>query len=561
MRKLAFLVCFSAMALTPQHGSAAPAISVDEGKRSIVLIQGSSFGTGFSFLQRGGTTYFITAAHLLDIDGYQRNAELSAGPAKKDSSDWLTVYDPVDGAPHQGVIVGTPDFKDDILVVRVQGMRHRPRALCLETALPSTAPVFMATFALTVLQTPPIGRPFERQTESQLSGSNLTALDDNGMRVEFTSFLEKGYSGAPVIDQEAGAALAMVSQSPYSVNSQGLLSVSEDTRYGVGIGEIRTYVERLSQADPQLVDASAQALVETDRTQLDPSLVARGGQLRFVAFDEPLSGNEASGYTMSPVFAEYDRELRKEFAMAFRQVDGSAVIAPGATVYPPNTDIRQIASDGDLCHLPNGQETAGIIGMRRELSPGPGERTLIARIALIDCGGHVIDSANITQVAFDTSKPIRPQVLYFVKQVGATLTTLDGPMGDRLANFAADGLPLSDAEMRGFYRVDQIGNQTYVNYSWANGASADKSKIFTQTAVNSISGVSSTTLRELNGQTLDALLDAAGGSLSAEVVNPVTNAVQEAMLTAGDRCFYLRRRFEKQGSTDIDPRYERNEVL
>jgi hypothetical protein len=263
---------------------------------------------------------------------------------------------------------------------------------------------------------------------------------------------------------------------------------------------------------------------------------------------------------MSPVYRAYDRALRNELSSSFGQADGSAAIDKSIIVYPPGTDIRKIALNDALCRMQNGDDAAGAIALRRELSPGPGKRTLSARIGLVDCQGYIIDSTNIAPAQLDTSQAMAPQVADFVRKVHAALRDLAGP-GDRLANFAADGLPLGDSEMRGFYRVDHLDKQTYINYAWANGASADKSKIFTQTAVESIDGVDAATLASLDERSMDALLTMAGGSLKAQIVSPTTNTIQDASLVAYDRCTYLRRRFENKGNTYIDSKYERSEIL
>lgn len=505
-----------------------PDIAPSQAQASIVLVEGAEYGTAFTMLHRGNASYFLTSAHLLNMDAYQRNAALPQTDAKKTAAEWLTVYDPYDGQAYAAEIIGQPDFEDDVIALRVIGMHHRPRPLCLADSLPVMPPFAIASFELHVLQDAPSGRPFARDVFKSDGTSSTPPLPDSN-EFQYAAALEKGFSGGPIFDVESGAVFGIVRRSPYVVDpNTGKWIVSQETRQGVSIDAIRGYLARLAAADAVLHDHPS--IAENDRTKLVPKLT---GALRLIAFDDP-----RGGANLSFVYRAYDAQIRDLIGTRFRHSNGSAFIDPDTAVYKIKTRTTSIPH---ICRMSNNEEASGVVALRREMSAGPGPRTLEARIALLSCAGRVIDSADIPASQLDGKGPSYAQIKAFVGNLGQALDTLAAGNDQRLANFAADGLPLADSELRGFYQVRHEQDATFISYSWAGGAALTASHLRDERRVLSIAGLTDTQLRTISSGALDSFLDRAGGSAPAAVVQP-DGSTSTVTLGTADRCAYLWRR-------------------
>lgn len=538
-----FLACASS--------AVADAVAAQQAMRSIVLVQGSEYGTGFAILARGPVTYFMTSAHLLDADAYRQNALLPDNDeGKKTSADWLSVSDPIDGVTYSAQIVGDPDFVTDVMVFTVSNMAHQPRPLCLAAALPYDPPFAIASFSVQILQNPPAGVPFANQRFVVWGQSTTPPLADTP-EFQYATFQEQGFSGGPIFDTDTGAVFGIVRRAPLVRDpTTGSLVVSQNSRYGVSVNALRAYLEKLGAHEAAL--AKLPVIVEDDRANLVPTLRATG-LLRLISFDQPLKGAN-----LSPVYAAYDAAIRRDISSRFRQPHSSAVIDSQTAVFPIGKEITTIPH---LCHMNDGGLAAGVVGLRREITAPRGPRTLQARVALIACNGHVIEAEDIAPTQMNGEGPADPQVQAFVAKLNEALTALSGGDDQRLSNFATDGLPLNDAELRGFFRVEHQGGTTLVSYSWAGGAAADLSHIYDDTQVRSIQTLTENDIVGLTSQLLDRALMRAGGALEARVGGTSAADATPATLKAADRCFYLSQRKQNNGYDFIPKQFVRSNVL
>lgn len=550
MRKLCYLLC--AAVFFALLGSRCVAdVAAQEAIRSIALIQASEFGTGFSILSRGQTTYFVSAAHLLDYDAYRANQDLPQDDqGKKDASDWVTVYDPVDGASYPAQLVGEPDFATDLMVFKVTGMSHRSRPLCLSASLPDSPPFAIASFTVPTLLNPPLGAPFASQRFVDIGSSSTPQLPGSA-EFQYASFQEQGFSGAPIFDRDTGAVIGVVRRVPLVPDpATGVPVPSHDTRYAVTVDALRVYLDKLSKVDAELADM--RVIVMDDRTNPVPRL-RPNRILRLVAFDQPHNGP-----TLSPVYAAYDSAIRRLIGQRFGQAQATAAVAPDTGVFPIGTDTSKIAH---LCRLSDGTDAAGVVALRRELNATPHVRLLQARVALVGCNGDIIDARDLAAVPMNGNGPTNDQVHLFVTELNRALNQLAAGNDERLSNFAAEGVPLNDWELRGFYNVTHQGGQTLLTYSWGSGAAAQASQIYRYSTypVRSIEGLNDRDLSTLTPAALDTALNNAGGVLRASF--EAAAAENSAQLKAADRCFYLWQR-KTTHDTDVFPaQLKRSNIL
>jgi Trypsin-like peptidase domain len=551
MRGVACIVLLGLLYVRPWPVLAANAVAAEQAIRSLVLVQGAESGTGFAVLSRGPTSYFITSAHLLDFDVYRANALLpDDDQGKKSLSDWLTVYDPVDGATYPAEIVGEPDFATDVMVFKVVGMAHHPRPLCLASALPYDPSFAIASFTVPVLQNPPAGQSFAQQRFVVWGQSTIPHLADSP-EFQYATFQEQGFSGGPIFDTDTGAVIGMVRRAPLVRDpTTGNLVVSTNSRYGVTVDALLNYVGQLGKKDMAL--ASIRVIVETDRSKLVPTLPPTG-LLRLISFDQPLSDS-----SLSPVYAAYDAAIRRAIAARFGQPHASAVIDDPTAVFPIGKEIESISH---LCRTSDGHMAAGVVALRREITASPGLRTLQSRVALVACNGHIIEARDLAPVQMNGGGPTDEQVQLFVRKLNDAFNAFAGANDERLSNFGVDGLPLSDSELRGFYQVSHKGAATLVSYSWAGGAAAQTSHVYQDTPVWSIESLSPADLLMLTPQSLDQALNRAGGALSGQLGGSSASDAQPMTLEAADRCFYLSLRKLNNGYDFMPKQYVKRNVL
>jgi hypothetical protein len=526
-------------------------VASNEAKASIVFVQGTEYGTGFAILHRGPSSYFVTSAHLIDMDAYEANARLpDTDVAKRTASDWLTVFDPLDGRAYEARIIGKPSFVVDVLVFKVVGMSHKPRPLCLAEGLPESPPFAVASFADPVLQNPPVGRPFQEQRVVVDGSSSLPPVDDH--EFQYSTFQEQGFSGAPIFDTASGAVVGVVRRAPRVPDpTTGELVVSQNTRYGVTIGALRDYIASLAKDDPVLGDLPV--IDESDRTRIVPTL-GDTGTLRLITFDWPNSSPN-----LSPVYAAYDSAIRRTIGARFGQQGASAIVDQPTVTYAIGKDLTTVPH---LCRMQDGSQAGGVVALRREITPAGGMRTLQARVALVACNGHIEDWAQIAAVTMNGSGPSNGQVGAFVSQLSAALSVISGSNDERLRNFATEGVELADSELRGFYSVRHQGATTLISYSWAGGAAAASVHLYDDTPIISIETMSDDDLSRLTSDALDEALDHAGGTLIAELGGTGPNpGPQPTTLKAEDQCFYLYLRKLNNGNDFIKSANPKRDVL
>jgi hypothetical protein len=529
-------------------------IAAAQAQQSTILLQGAKLGTAFAILNRGPDTYFLTTAHLVDQDGYEADAKLPVGERKPDST-WLTLYDPEDGSPHDGSIVGA-DFATDIMVVKARGFAHRFRALCLAAHAPNGIPFLVSSFQDAIFDNVPSGRAFAASRYT-VSGLTTFPLVPDSPYFQYSTPEEMGYSGSPIIDKDTGAVFGIAQGAPLVYDPEtGQMKPSRTMNYGVPIQAIRQFLDSLQPSDPALFNLPV--IDGDDRSDLLPNLTLRGNRLRLMVFDNPLDPSDA--HRLNSVYGWYDGAIRRVLKRRFRQVDSSAMVDPETAVYPVNSDIRRIKN---LCLMSNLQPAVGVIGLRRTYSGDPGLRTLESRVGLISCSGHLIDSTDIASTTMNGGGPTSDQIQLYASHLDAALTSLGGTDGTRLRNFAADGLPLGDAERRGFYRVVHTGTVTALSYSWADGEAADYSNLFVDTPVASIAVLSPEALQTLTSSALDSVLSDVGGDVAVQYgdSSPTAAPMPRPELRAADRCTYFWRMSQKDGNNGIPPDLERPEVL
>jgi hypothetical protein len=529
---------------TPVPSDATPEIAIPQAESSIVFVEGAESGTGFAIRNRGTSTYILTSAHLLDKDRYDANALSPDASLRKATTDWLTVYDTHIGKPYVAGIVGAPDFVDDFIVLKVEGMSERPRTMCLASLVPSNPRFAISSFDVDVLQDPPFGK---RLVPFSSVGTSTTPLRADTNEFQYASAIEKGFSGGPIYDTDSGAVFGLVRRSPYvSDPTTNTMVVSSNSHYGVSISAIEAYLRMLARIEPDLADIPT--IDESDRRKLVPNL---SGTLRLLAFDNIRSNN-----ALHPVFRAYDGEIRTLLASRFGAPGLTAQIDPVTAVYPPDTPLTSIAN---ICRMEDGSNAAGVVALRRVLSPGPGPRTVAARVGLVACNGHVIDRAILDDSSMTEHGPNDEQTQAFMKHLGAALDRLAGDNDQRLANFASDGLPLADAENRAFYALRQDAPTTYLTSGWTGGAGAAVSKIFDERPLLELSGISPQALTSLTAADLDRILDHSPAPLVAKLGAP-GGTTTNVTLASNDRCAYLQRR-KKNSSVDFISGLMKRETL
>lgn len=549
------LCLFAILCLSLGAKAGAEEIATSQVEQATVMVQGAEVGTGFAILNRGDYTYLVTAAHLIDRDAYQADARLPKVQQKPNTA-WLTAYDPKDGSPHDAAILGSADFRSDVVVIRVQGLAHRPRAMCLAAHLPVAARFVVSSFQENIIQNPTSGKPFDNE-HATLAGSEgtLPPVADRPFLFQYSAPEEVGFSGSPLVDVDTGAVFGVAQGSPMVVDpTNGATVVSRVMRYGVSIDSIRHAIDEAKADDPALDNLPV--IVEDDRGNLLPNLTQSGRKLRIMVFDQPLNG--ADPKNLSPIYAWYDSAMRRVIKQAFHQADTSPTLDPVTAVYPIDTDIHRIRN---LCLTSDFKFAVGVIGIRRTLTSLHGARTLESRVGLISCRGHVIDSTDLVPAAMNGGGPDGSQIAQYAASLSAALTTLAGPDGTRLQNFAADGLPLGDSESRGFYAVRHEGSTTSLGYGWADGEAADFSKLYADSPVTAIDTISQEQLNTLSPAELDDALDRAGGNLIVTYgALPAGFPAPLEALRSADRCVYFWRLFKK-GADELPTPPERKETI
>jgi len=525
MRRPIFLFILLALFVAPAKATAASYdIAVTQAQASIVFVEGAESGTGFTLRNRGSWTYVLTSAHLLEKDRYDANAASLAGLSKKSAADWLTVYDPRDGKPYAAEIVGAPDFVNDFVVLKVNGMPKRPHTLCLASIVPANVPFAVSSFDVDVLDNPPFGN---KLTPFSSLGISTTPVRVGSNEFQYATAIEKGFSGGPIYDTDSGAVFGIVRRSPYVPDpTTGAIVVSANSHYGVSISAVATYVRSLEPIEPGLADLAP--IDERDHRKIVPKL---SGAIRLIAFD-----NVRSGESLHPVFRAYDTQIRSLLGNRFGNATQSAEIDPETTVKPPDTSLTSIPH---ICQMKDGTDAAGVVALRRDLRDRP--RVLSARVALVACNGHIIDRSTIETSTMDENGPSDEQVRAFIAHLGAALDRLTNGNDERLANFAADGLPLANGESRAFFEVRHDGPNAYLTYAWAGGSAAAISVVARERALVALSGLSSDALQTLTAADLDRLLDSANAEIIAKFAAS-DGSTMSASLATNDRCTYLRRR-------------------
>jgi hypothetical protein len=538
-------VVFSLLALSSgaTGRTAGTNAAISQVEQATVIVQGEGeSGTGFAILNKGDYTYLLTAAHLIPQTAYQNDAE-KPPDERKPATSWLTVYDPVDNSPHDASIVGAPDFLYDVVVLRVKDLAHRLRAMCLADGKPYAAPFLVSSFHEDVILSRALGGAFSGQAYTQtVSASTLPPGQQRPFLFQYGAFEEPGFSGAPIVDQDTGAVIGLVEGGPLVPDATtGQLVVSGSLRFGVSVDAILSVIRKVAADDAAL--AGLPVIVEGDRTKLLPNLTASSRLLRVVMFDQP-TGSDST--TMNGVYGNYNGAIKRVIDEAFTYAGASPTLNRKFAVYPLGKDVASIGDD--LCSISESQRAIGVIGIRRTLTSAPGIRTLESRVGLISCSGRIIDSSDLTPSLMNGGGPDTEQIEQYANNLRTALKSLAGPDGNRLKNFAGDGLPLGDTESRGFYAVRHQGSATSIGHSWAEGAAAYYSHLFSDEPVSEIETLSPQQLGILTPQALDDALNRAGGSLRVQYGAPApASPTPLPVLRTADRCAYFWRLFMKAG--------------
>lgn len=166
---------------------------------SVILITSSDssrnrhFGTGFVIHKDTNHTYLLTCAHVVNDVGGAETIRANSLPAT--------------------VIASGEDKGFDLAVLKVEGLLDKPQ-LNLCASGEKDKPFIISGFYEFAPKAPPALRDIEGQLGRQIrlpsndGGDRINGWD---LIIKDKYYLQPGYSGSPVIDQETGSVLGVVS--------------------------------------------------------------------------------------------------------------------------------------------------------------------------------------------------------------------------------------------------------------------------------------------------------------------------------------------------------------
>jgi hypothetical protein len=478
----------------------------------------------------------VTAAHVIDEGRYDDNARMPAvidgrPNARLGPNDFLSVRVPATGRVLPAEIVGPPDFRSDVVVIRIPLAGEHFRAVCLAYELPRNRSDGLVSFGVGQLHSPlAVGQRFDDQISLLPGFTGPVLAGDVDSEFEFAAAaIQQGFSGAPIYDQRTGLIIGAVRRSASAlgdgIKDQTTLAVSPAAMRGA----VQTVLSPLEYSTLPFIHTKGQPPVP------DMSLA---GKVRLIRFDDLSIGTNG----IADVYANYERQLTLvlgeefnsgNFLVTFPDEPQRAVQSDPDMSKPVN--LRPFA--GRICRLGNDQ-TVGAIAIRRSNKRRPdGLRTLYSRIALLDCEANIIDAVNVAPVLMNGDGPTGDQAAQYGVALHDALLSLAGPRQTRLTNFAIDGLPFDDGEYRGFYTVRGSPGSAWIGGGWPSGAGYLIAGLHDEVEITSVAGYSGP-VGTLTDHALDALIDAAGPT----GVPAVKASGETITLVGADRCATLMRR-------------------
>jgi hypothetical protein len=538
---LRLAVCFALLLTTPLferrpadanqtfEGSASELVA----SKGVVFVQARENGSGFAILNYGGYTYFLSAAHLLDQEEYAANASLEPGnPGRRGDDEWLSIKSPSEhsGRSYKAEIVGAPAFMTgDLLLFRVANMDVVPRPLCLGEAVPELSTFGIESFTIGTLYERVNGSP--RTHPIEVAGVTAPQADD--VDFEFTGPAEQGFSGSPLVVAQDATVVGIVKSSELTTNPNGGAT-------GTSIVSVASHLavspRQLSAFLMNRLPAAAYNFLAQRRNLGRAIDFSAAWRVRLLLFDAPLV---AEGTEMDDRFRAIEGRLESTIQTLFqRDADLGADVRRWPTQLPVGTDMVQL--DGKICE-DQGEELPGAIGVRRQIVTTTTGSSIEGRVALIDCEGNIIASVDMQPTPIGES--VSPdQIRLFGKNFSDALIKLSGFQPQRLMNFAIDGLPMTDTELRGFFRMDQTSSGPMLSSAWQHGLAFDRFKLAAPRKVLSIDGVSQNNLRNMNSDQLETLLQSGQPRAVQLAGGGGSDSSSTVMLGSVDRCFYLMRR-------------------